>query len=94
MKAFWNGQLIAESNNTITLEGNVYFPERSVNKAFLEASDKHTICPWKGKASYFNIAVNGTVNESAAWYYPEPSEKAKQIHGHIAFWRGVEITEQ
>ncbi len=93
MKAIWNGQLIAESNHTITLEGNVYFPERSVNKAFLEASNKHTICPWKGKASYYNIAVNGTVNVSAAWYYPEPSDKAKQIKGHIAFWRGVEITE-
>ncbi len=93
MKAYWNDTLLAESDNTIVVENNHYFPEDSINKEFFQESNTHTICPWKGQASYYSIEVDGKVNKDAAWYYPTPSELAKGIKGHVAFWRGVEIKE-
>jgi uncharacterized protein (DUF427 family) len=90
-KATWNGVILAESDNTEIVEGNHYFPPESVNKEYLKSSDHHSVCPWKGKASYYSIEVNGQVNENAAWYYPEPSDAAKQIKDHVAFWKGVEV---
>lgn len=93
MKASWNGIILAESNNTIIIEGNHYFPLESINKAFLKGSSYQTRCPWKGLASYYNIEVDGKVNENAAFYYPDPKEAAKEIKGHVAFWKGVEVTE-
>ncbi len=91
MKAIWNNHVIAESNDTVVVEGNHYFPEDAVNKGYLKSSDTHSVCPWKGKASYYTINVDGKVNEDAAWYYPEPKEAAKQIKSRVAFWRGVTI---
>lgn len=93
MKAIWNGQVIAESNQTIVVEGNHYFPDESVKKQYLSESPTHTTCPWKGVASYYNISVDGKTNEDAAWYYPEVSELAKGIKGYVAFWKGVEVTK-
>jgi len=98
MKAIWNGQIIAESDETIEIEGNQYFPKESVNKDYLENSDQHSTCPWKGEASYFNIKVDDQVNEAGAWYYPEPKSTAFEVVGqdfsnYIAFWRGVEVVE-
>ncbi len=93
MKAIWNGKIIAESNETIKVENNYYFPENSVNKEFLRNSETHTICPWKGNASYFNIEINGTTNTDAAWYYPDPKPAAKDLKNYVAFWKGIEITE-
>ncbi|PIQ78404.1 MAG: hypothetical protein COV79_05300 [Parcubacteria group bacterium CG11_big_fil_rev_8_21_14_0_20_41_14] len=93
MKAVWNNTIIAESNNTIIVEGNHYFPPESVKKEYLEPSDYHTTCPWKGKASYYHVVVDGNKNENAAWYYPEPKEAARNITGYLAFWNGVQITK-
>lgn len=93
MKAIWNDEIIAESDNTVVVEGNHYFPIESVKKEYLEDSDTHTVCPWKGKASYYTISVDGNTNADAAWYYPEPSELARGIKDHVAFWKGVEIIE-
>jgi len=93
MKAKWNGKIIAESDSTIVIEGNHYFPFESVNEEYLKDSDTHTVCPWKGTASYYDLIVEGEVNPDAVWYYPEPSELAKGIKGHIAFWKGVEVTK-
>ncbi|GAA4241438.1 MULTISPECIES: DUF427 domain-containing protein [Winogradskyella] len=93
MKAIWENQVIAESNNTVVIEGNHYFPHESLNKAFFKPSDLHSTCPWKGKASYYTLEVNGKENKDAAWYYENPSELAKGIKNHVAFWRGVEVTE-
>ena len=90
-RAVWNGQVIAESDNTEIVEGNHYFPKEAVNKEFLEESDHHTVCPWKGNASYYDIVVDGKVIENAAWYYPAPSKAAEIITGHVAFWKGVEV---
>ena len=91
MKAIWNEQIIAESDETKNVEGNAYFPSESVNKEFLKLSDTHTVCPWKGTASYYDVVVGGQVNKDAAWYYPDPSEKASHIKDHIAFWHGVKV---
>ncbi|HZS45233.1 MAG TPA: DUF427 domain-containing protein [Blastocatellia bacterium] len=91
MKAVWNNATIAESDKTIIVEGNHYFPPDSVNKEYLKQSDTHTTCPWKGLASYYNIEVDGNVNKDAAWYYPEPKDAAKQIANYLAFWKGVEV---
>jgi len=91
MKAIWNNQVIAESNDTVVVEGNHYFPGDAVNKEYLKSSDTHSVCPWKGKASYYSIEVDGKVNEDAAWYYPEPKEAAKQIKSRVAFSRGINI---
>lgn len=91
MKAIWNGQVIAESDKTKNIEGNQYFPADSVNKKFLKPSENHTVCHWKGTASYYDVAVDGQVNKDAAWYYPEPSDAALPIKDYVAFWRGVEV---
>ncbi|MEN6480836.1 MAG: DUF427 domain-containing protein [Anaerolineaceae bacterium] len=92
MKAIWNGTVIAESDNTIVVENNHYFPPESVAKEYLTDSPTHSTCPWKGFASYYNIVANGKTNEDAAWYYAEPKEAANQIKGYVAFWKGVEIS--
>jgi uncharacterized protein (DUF427 family) len=91
MKATWHGATLAESDNTVIVEGNHYFPSDSINKEFFTASEIHSTCPWKGEASYYDVVVNGDVNKGAAWYYPEPKDAAKNIEGHVAFWKGVEI---
>ena len=89
--ANWNGKELAKSDKTIVIEGNQYFPKEDVDQSFLENSDYHTRCPWKGLASYYNVVVDGKRNENAAWYYPEPLEKAVMIKDYIAFWNGVEV---
>jgi uncharacterized protein (DUF427 family) len=91
MKAIWNETIIAESDETIVVEGNHYFPPGTIDQQFLRESSMHTICPWKGKASYYDIVVEGNVNQGGAWYYPSPSQAAKQIEGYVAFWRGVRV---
>jgi len=91
MKAIWNDATIAESDDTIVVEGNHYFPPDAVNKAFLQSSETHTVCGWKGTANYYNIAVNGEVNNDAAWFYPETKDAAKNIEGYVAFWKGVKV---
>ncbi len=90
-KATWNGVVLAESDQTEIVEGNHYFPSESIKKEYLKSSDHHSVCPWKGTASYYNLEVNGEVNENAAWYYPDPSDAAKQIKDHVAFWKGVTV---
>ncbi|GBF05149.1 hypothetical protein DAERI_030315 [Deinococcus aerius] len=92
MKAIWNGQVIAESDDTVVVEGNHYFPRQSVRSEYLQASPTHTVCPWKGTASYYTLRVDGQENADAAWFYPEPKEAARQIAGRVAFWRGVQVT--
>lgn len=92
MKAIWNDKIIAESNNTIVVEGNHYFPPESIKKEYFSDSNYTTFCPWKGDASYYNLEVDGKTNESAAWYYPQPKEKAAHIKDHVAFWKGVEVS--
>ena len=91
MKASWNGTTIAESDDTVVVEGNHYFPREAISKEYFEDSNTHTICPWKGEASYFNVVVNGEVNKDAAWYYPEPKPAAAEIKDRVAFWRGVKV---
>jgi uncharacterized protein (DUF427 family) len=91
MKAIWNNEIIAESDDTVVVEGNHYFPESSLNKEFIESSSTNSHCPWKGDASYYSLNVNGKINADAAWYYPQPSELAKHIKGKVAFWKGVEV---
>ncbi|MCA9385612.1 DUF427 domain-containing protein [Candidatus Dojkabacteria bacterium] len=93
MKALWNGVIIAESDETEIVEGNHYFPPQSVDTDYLEKSEFTTTCPWKGKASYYSLKVGDKTNENAAWYYPEPSDAAKNIKNYIAFWNGVEVVE-
>lgn len=93
MKAIWNNAILAESQETVVVEGNHYFPKSAINKQYFKESELHTVCPWKGTASYYTIVVDGQVNEDAAWYYPETSVAAKKIEGYVAFWRRVEITE-
>jgi uncharacterized protein (DUF427 family) len=90
-KAIWNGAVLAESDDTTVVEGNHYFPHDSVNWEYFQDSDHHTVCPWKGVASYYDIEVEGQVNRNAAWYYAEPSAAAAQIKDHVAFWRGVQV---
>ena len=92
VKAMWNGETLAESEHTIVVEGNHYFPRDSVRDDVLRESSKQSRCPWKGLASYYTVEVNGRTNEDAAWYYPEPKEAAREIAGHVAFWRGVEVS--
>lgn len=93
MKAIWNDVVVADSDQTIEIEGNYYFPPNSVRKEFMEDSTLHTTCPWKGEASYYHVQVNGEVNVDAAWYYPDPKEKAKEIKDYVAFWKGVTVKE-
>lgn len=92
MKATWKGVVLAESNETIIVEGNHYFPPNSLKSEHFKKSTHHTICPWKGKADYFDIEVEGEVNSDAAWFYPEAKEKAKHIEGYVAFWKGVDVS--
>jgi uncharacterized protein (DUF427 family) len=92
MKATWNGTLIAESNDTVIVDGNHYFPLESVNPEVLQASSHHTTCPWKGVASYYSLEVGGQTNADAAWYYPDPKDAAKNIQGRVAFWKGVQVS--
>ncbi len=91
MKAIWNNEVIANSDETVVVEGNHYFPPDSVRKEYLQPSSTHTSCPWKGLASYYNLVVNGETNEDAAWYYPDPKDAAAEIKDRIAFWRGVKV---
>ena len=92
-KAVWNGAVIAEASEDAVeiVENNVYFPADSARREYLQPSDTHTVCGWKGTASYYHVAVNGEVNRDAAWYYPEPKDAARNISGHIAFWKGVQV---
>ena len=93
MKATWEGTIIAESDQTIVMEGNHYFPPGSLNTEYFSPSPTHTTCHWKGIASYYNVNVGEKKNADAAWYYPEPKEAAKSIKGYVAFWRGVTVTD-
>jgi uncharacterized protein (DUF427 family) len=92
MKAIWNNQVIAESNDTVVIEGNHYFPVSSLKSEYFQSSDTHTRCAWKGTASYYDVVVDGKVNHDAAWYYESPSAAAKVIKDRVAFWKGVEVT--
>jgi len=89
--ATWNGTVIAESDDIVTVEGNAYFPLSAAREDALRPSDTHTVCPWKGTASYYSLEVDGQVNKDAAWYYPTPKDAAKEITGRVAFWRGVQV---
>jgi uncharacterized protein (DUF427 family) len=91
MKAIWNDKIIAESDDTVVVEGNHYFHLNAVNKTLLKESNTTSVCPWKGTANYYSLDVDGQTNEDAAWFYIEPKEAAAEIRGHVAFWRGVEI---
>lgn len=90
-RAVWEGAVLAESDDTIVVEGNHYFPPDSIRREYFKSSDKTTVCHWKGTAHYYTIVVNGKENKDAAWYYPEPSAAASQIKGRIAFWRGIRV---
>ena len=92
-KAIWNGAVLAESDSYELVEGNVYFPPQSVNREYFKESNTHSTCPWKGKASYYTVVVNGKENKDAAWYYPNPKPAAANIKNHVAFWRGVEVSK-
>lgn len=91
MKAIWNGTVLAESDNTVVVEGNHYFPKDSIKKSYFRQSETQTTCPWKGQASYYHLEVNGEINRDAAWYYPNPKTEAKHIKEYVAFWKGVEV---
>lgn len=93
MRAIWNGKIIAQSDDTVVVEGNHYFPRDAIAEQYFEASDHHTVCGWKGVASYWSIVVDGKRNENAAWYYPDPKPAAERIAGRVAFWRGVEVRD-
>ncbi len=90
-KAIWNGEVVAQSDATIKVEGNHYFPPESVNPDYLEASPAQSVCPWKGTAAYYDVVVDGEVAQGAAWYYPDPKPAAADIKGYVAFWRGVKV---
>lgn len=91
MKATWNGKTIAESDDTVLVEGNHYFPESSLNRDFITFSNHQSTCQWKGQARYYSLLVDGELNSDAAWYYPEPKAEAEEIRGRIAFWKGVKV---
>ena len=91
-KAVWRGKVLAESEHTEKVEGNHYFPPGSVKREFFRESATQSVCPWKGTASYYTVAVDGDENADAAWFYPDPKDEAKHIKDHVAFWRGVEVT--
>ena len=90
-QAVWRDVVLAESDETVVVEGNHYFPPDSVNREFLTENTRHTVCPWKGVASYYDVVVNGDINPAAAWFYPEPSAAAAEIKDHVAFWHGVRV---
>lgn len=91
MKAVWRGKVLAESDETVVVEGNHYFPADSIRREYFAGSATHTTCPWKGVASYYDVVVDGETNRDAAWFYPEPKEAAAQIKDRVAFWRGVTV---
>ena len=91
MKAVWNGQILAESDDTVVVEGNHYFPGSALCRDFFSPSDEKSFCPWKGEASYYNVTVEGELNPGAAWYYPTPKPAADEIKDRVAFWRGIEV---
>jgi uncharacterized protein (DUF427 family) len=91
MQAVWNDAVVADSDQTIVVEGNHYFPEESLNQEFFTPTSTHTICPWKGRASYYTVDVDGVASADAAWYYPKPSPLARKVEGRVAFWRGVQV---
>ena len=91
MKATWHGATLAESDETVVVEGNHYFPGDSIRREYCSESDTHTTCPWKGEASYYDISVNGEMNKDAAWYYPDPKQAAANIKNRVAFWKGVVV---
>lgn len=91
MKAIWNDAVIAQSDDTVVVEGNHYFPESALRRQYFRPSAHHSVCSWKGRASYLDVVVNGQINKNAAWYYPEPSPTAEQIKGRVAFWHGVQV---
>lgn len=93
MKAIWNDTVLAESDDTIVVEGNHYFPAASLREEYFSESDHHSVCPWKGTASYYDVVVGDAVNAQAAWYYPQPKEAAAQIAGRVAFWKGVRVVD-
>jgi uncharacterized protein (DUF427 family) len=93
MKAIWNDTVLAESDDTVVVEGNHYFPAASLREEYFRESDHHSVCPWKGTASYYDVVVGGAVNAQAAWYYPQPKEAAAQIAGRVAFWKGVRVVD-
>jgi len=93
MRALWNDTLLAESDDTVVVEGNHYFPPSSLRREYFRESDHHSVCPWKGTASYYDINVDGNVNVQAAWYYPEPKAAAAELAGRVAFWKGVRVVD-
>jgi uncharacterized protein (DUF427 family) len=93
MKATWNGKILAESDDTVVVEGNHYFPEASLKKEYTTFSNHRSMCPWKGEAHYYSLMVDGNLNPNAVWYYPEPKEAAKEIKDRVAFWKGVQVEE-
>lgn len=90
-QAIWNGVVLAESDDTIIVEGNHYFPPESINQDYFADNASHTTCPWKGVASYYDVVVDGKTNGGAAWYYPQPKDAANEIKDYVAFWKGVQI---
>ena len=90
-RAIWNGMVVAQSDKFETVEGNIYFPPDTIRRDFFRPSDTHTVCPWKGTASYYTLVVDGKENVDAAWYYPRCKQAAKNIEGYVAFWRGVKV---
>lgn len=92
MKAFWNGRVIAESEDTVVVEGNHYFPRTALDDDLLAPSDTTTVCSWKGTAHYYHLTVDGETNRDAVWYYPSPKPAAREIEGRVAFWHGVDVT--
>ena len=93
MKAMWNGTVIAQSNDTVVVDGNHYFPASSIEAEHFVPSTKTSVCPWKGTASYYSVQVDGRINADAAWYYPAPKDAAKEIQDRVAFWKGVEVSD-
>ena len=92
MKATWNGTVVAESDDTVVVEGNHYFPASALRHDFVVSSEHHTTCPWKGVASYYTLRVNGSENRDAVWYYPAPKSGAEAVAGRVAFWKGVQVS--
>ena len=93
MKATWNGTVLAESDATEVVEGNHYFPPSAIRREYFKPSETHTVCPWKGTASYYTVEVGGKQNPDAAWFYPQTKDAAANITGYVAFWKGVEVSQ-
>ena len=91
MRAIWKGEVLAESEETVVVEGNHYFPVDSIKREHFRESETHTVCPWKGTASYYDVVVDGKTNKDAAWYYPDTKDAARHVKGYIAFWKGVRV---